>query len=463
MRKIYQIIIAVISIVLLQPAFAQKETPPAGGKAKDFKLSDKKVQTYPNGFKTTMVQYGNLPKVTVNLVIKTGNAHEQKDQIWLANLMGRMLREGTSSMDFAAISKKAAMMGGNLNVSVGLTETTISGSVLSEYAGAFIKLISDVVINPAFPVSELERLKSDYKRQLATQKAVPQQIANEQFVQAMYGDHRYGKIFPSEEMINSFTVEMVREFYNKNVGAKRSVLYVAGKFDDKEVISAVNNSFSKWTAGPDTWYPPVNVIAKKDTILLDRKDAPQTTLMVGLPIVSPNHKDYMSLLVTNALLGGSFGSRITTNIREDKGYTYSPFSSLTHRIGSSVWYEQADVTSEHTINALLEIEKEIKRLQLEAPSKDELDGIKNYLAGIFVLQNSSPAGIIGQLNFLDVYGLDDNYLNNYVKNIYAITPEKVSQTAKTYIQYDKMTKVMVGDKTKVDEQIKQQQSKPKTF
>ena len=417
MRKIYQIIIAVISIVLLQPAFAQKETPPAGGKAKDFKLSDKKVQSYPNGFKTTMVQYGNLPKVTVNLVIKTGNAHEQKDQVWLANLMGRMLREGTSSMDFAAISKKAAMMGGNLNVSVGLTETTISGSVLSEYAGAFIKLISDVVMNPAFPASELERLKSDYRRQLATQKAVPQQIANEQFVQAMYGDHRYGKIFPTEEMINSFTVEMVKDFYNKNVGAKRSVLYVAGKFDDKEVISAVNNSFSKWAAGPDTWYPPVNVIAKKDTILLDRKDAPQTTLMVGLPIVSPNHKDYMSLLVTNALLGGSFGSRITTNIREDKGYTYSPFSSLTHRIGSSVWYEQADVTSEHTINALLEIEKEIKRLQLEAPSKDELDGIKNYLAGIFVLQNSSPAGIIGQLNFLDVYGLDDNYLNNYVKNM----------------------------------------------
>ena len=463
MKKLFKFALVIFSIVLVQAAFAQKQTPPPGGKAKDFKISDKKVVSLPNGMKATIVPYGELPKVTVSLVVKTGNAHETNNQIWLANLVGRMLREGTSTMNFAAISKKAAMMGGTLNVNVGLTETTITGSVLSEYAADFIKLVADVAMNPAFPSSEMDRLKADYKRQLATQKAVPQQIANEQFVQAMYGEHRYGKIFPTDEMINSFTVDMVKEFYNKNFGAKRSVLYVAGKFDDKAVTAAVNSSFSKWKAGPEVSYPPVNVVAKKDTILMDRKDAPQTTLMVGLPIVSPNHKDYVPLLVTNSLLGGSFGSRITSNIREDKGYTYSPFSSLTHRVGSSVWYEQADVTSEHTVNSLLEIEKEIKRLQMEPPSKEELDGIKNYLAGIFVLQNSSPAGIIGQLSFLDVFGLDDNYLNNYVKNIYAVTPEKVSQTTKNYIQYDKMTKVMVGDKTKVSTQIEEQKKKPKTF
>jgi zinc protease len=182
-----------------------------------------------------------------------------------------------------------------------------------------------------------------------------------------------------------------------------------------------------------------------------------------LPILTPDNKDYIPMIVTNSLLGGSFGSRITSNIREDKGYTYSPFSALNNRKGSSVWYEQADVTSEHTVESLLEIEKEIKKLGAIEPSKEELKGIQNYEAGIFVLQNSSPAGIIGQLNFLDLYGLPDSYLDSYVKNIHAVTPAMVTETANTYIKYDNMAKVMVGDKEQIEKQIKTQKEKQKAF
>ena len=463
MNKIKYYIIAALGLALWQPALAQKQTPPPGGAAKDFKLSEKKVQTHANGLKTMLVHYGELPKVTVSLIVKTGNVHEGAGQIWLADLTGRMLREGTASMNFAALSKKAAMMGGSLNVSVGATQTTISGSVLSEYAGDFIRLLSDLVMNPAFPASELERLKGDFKRRLVTQKAVPQAQAQEEFFAALYGDHPYGKIFPTEEMINSYTVQMVKDFYNNNFGAKRSVLYVVGKFDEKAVNSAISSSLTKWKAGPAVSYPPVKPVAAKDTLIVDRKGAPQTTLMVGLPVITPDNKDYVPLLVANSLLGGSFGSRITSNIRENKGYTYSPFSSITNRKGSAVWYEQADVTSEHTVDALHEIEREIKRLQAEAPTKDELQGIQNYEAGIFVLQNSTPSGIIGQLNFLDLYGLDDSYLNNYVKNIYKVTPETVSQMVRHYIDYNKMIKVMVGDKDSINKQVEKAKATPRTF
>ena len=159
------------------------------------------------------------------------------------------------------------------------------------------------------------------------------------------------------------------------------------------------------------------------------------------------------MFVTDALLGGSFGSRITTNIREDKGYTYSPYSSILNRRGVSVWTESADVTSEHTIAALQEIEKEIKRLQDEPPSAEELKGIQNYLAGIFVLQNSSPGGIIGQLQFLDKHGLPDSYLTSFVKNINSITPQQVSDITKKYLDYKKMLVVMVGDERAIKKQI----------
>jgi len=442
---------------------AQKETPPAGGTAKDFKLSDKKKQKYANGLQSTLVHYGTTPKVTISLIIKTGNVHETPEQIWLADLTARMLREGTASLSFAELSKKVAAMGGSLNIGAGLTQTTITGSVLSEFAPEFIKLISDLVINPAFPESEVERIKGDLRRRLATQKAVPQQQAQDEFYHALYGDQRFGITFPTEEMINSYTTKTIRDFYNANFGAKRSVLYVVGKFDEAAVKSAINASLTKWKAGPEVKYPKITPKAVADTLIINREKAPQTTVMVGMPVITPDNKDFVPLLVTNSLLGGSFGSRITSNIREDKGYTYSPFSGVSNRIGGSIWYEQADVTSEHTIASLLEIEKEIKKLQAIAPSEAELDGIQNYEAGIFVLQNSSPGGIIGQLNFLDLYGLDDSYLNNYVKNIHAVTPEKVSEITKKYIDYDKMTKVMVGDKEVIDQQIKTQKEKLKAF
>jgi len=444
--------ILIFASVLSTGAMAQKQTPPEGSAPKDFKLSEKKTQSYSNGLKTTFVTYGSIPKVSVSLIIKTGNIHEEKNQTWLADLTGKMLKEGTSSMDFKLLSKKAASMGGSINVSVGVEQVTIGGSVLSEFAAEFISMISDMAMNPAFPASELERIKTDMKRDLAVQKGVPQNIAEEKFFQAMYKDHPYGRYYPTEAMISSYTLPMVKSFYDKNFGAKRSVVYVVGNFDETSVKTAIEKGLGKWKAGPGLIYIPANLVAKRDTAIIDRKGAPQTTLMIGLPVLTPKDKDYVAQVITNSLLGGSFGSRITSNIRENKGYTYSPYSYVQNRHGGSVWVETADVTSEHTIASLNEIEKEIKRLQTELPSKNELEGIQRYEAGIFVLRNTSPDGIINQLNFLDQNGLPDSYLNNYVQNMYKVTPEKVSQLAKDKFKYENMTIVMVGDKGQIQHQ-----------
>jgi predicted Zn-dependent peptidase len=275
----------------------------------------------------------------------------------------------------------------------------------------------------------------------------------------LFGDHPYGIYFADEKTISGFTIQNVKDFYNKNFGAKRSALYVVGKFDPTVVSAAANKAFGKWKPGPDIYTPPLKPTIKQDTLIIDRKDAPQTTVMIGVPTILPKEKDYVALYVTDALLGGSFGSRITSNIREDKGYTYSPFSSILNRRGVSVWYEVADITSEHTMDALQEIEKEIKRLQNEPPSAEELKGIQNYLAGIFVLQNSSPGGIIGQLQFLDKHGLPDSHLNNFVKNIHSVTPEQVSAITKKYLDYSKMLVVMVGDQNAIKKQIQTKSAK----
>ncbi len=447
--------------ILITSALAQKQTPPAGGTPKDFKLPEKQMNTMANGLRSVLVHYGALPKVDVQLIIKTGNIHEGENEVWLSDLTGLLLKEGTTTMNFKTISKKVAGMGGEVNINTGMDNVTISGSVLSEFAPELIKVIGDIVINPAFPASELERLKSDLKRQLTVQKSVPQSQAQEKFFQMIYKDHPYGRYFPTEAMVNSYTLDMAKGFYTKNFGAKRSVVYVVGKFDDKAVAQAIDETFGKWVPGPEVSYPPATQTRTNEIAMIDRKDAPQSTVMLGLPTITPKDKDAVALQVTNSLLGGSFGSRITSNIREDKGYTYSPFSTIQNRKGVSIWYEQADVTSKDTGNSLQEIAKEIRKLQNEAPSKDELEGIQRYMAGTFVLQNSNSAGIVSQLNFLDLHGLDDSYLTDRVKNIYAVTPEKVSQMTKDHFKYEDMTLVLVGDKKLLEKQIKQHEAAKK--
>lgn len=450
--KKYNYLILAISLITALPAMAQKQTPPEGGTPKDFRLPEKKQEKYPNGFRTTMVTYGSIPKVSISLIIKTGNIHEGPSQVWLADLTGKMIKEGTRDMNFKTLSQKVAAMGGQIYVNVAADQVTVGGSVLSEYAADFIQVISDLIMNPAFPASELDRIKTDMKRELAVQKGVPQNLAEEKFFQTLYKNHPYGRLYPTEAMISSYTLPMVKEFYNKNFGAKRSVLYVVGNYDEAAVKSSIEKGLSKWKPGPDTLYPPARLVAVRDTVILERKGAPQTTVMIGLPVVTPKNPDFMAQVITNSLLGGSFGSRITSNIRENKGYTYSPYSFVQNRHGVSIWAETADVTSEHTIASLNEIRKEIKRLQTELPTKKELEGIQRYEAGIFVLRNTSPDGIISQLNFLDQHGLKDSYLNNYVQNIYKITPEKVSQMARDHFKYENMTLVMVGDKDQINHQ-----------
>jgi zinc protease len=180
----------------------------------------------------------------------------------------------------------------------------------------------------------------------------------------------------------------------------------------------------------------------------------QSTVYVGLPVLDPANPDYIPFLVMDTLLGGSFGSRITSNIRENKGYTYSPFSTVSTRYRDAYWVEAADVTTNVTGPSLKEIFLEINRLESEPPTATELKGIQEYMSGIFVLRNSSRQGIINQLNFVALQGLGDEYLQTYVQKVNAVTPEQVSAVAKKYLIPDQMKIVVIGDKEKIAEQVK---------
>jgi len=450
--------IACIAFVLSYATVAlaqedEKQAPPAGGTPKDFTLPATETFGLENGLQGTLVPFGSVPKSTISVIVRSGNLNEG-DQTWLADLSGNFLLEGTSSRSSEDIARAAAAMGGEVNVAVNEDQTTISADVLAEFAPQMVMLLAEVVRSPAFPEAELERLKRDLLRQLSVAQTQPQQMAVAAFRKALYGDHPYGRVLPEEAQLAAYTIDDARNFYNNNFGAQRTQVFVAGVFDADSMRDAIESAFGDWHAGPDVLINiPEPVTGKVVLDVVDRPGASQSNILLGLPTVNPTHEDWIPLSITNTLLGGAFSSRITSNIREDKGYTYSPFSSISTRYHDAYWVQSAAVTTDVTGPALQEIVNEIDNLQENPPPAEELDGIKNYAAGIFVLQNSTRGGIINVLNYLDLQEMPDTYLTDYVSNVFAITPEQVSEIAATYMREEDMTLAVIGDRSQVSEQV----------
>jgi predicted Zn-dependent peptidase len=433
---------------------ADKQAPPPPAAPKGFSVPQPKTFTLENGLGVTLVPYGTVPKVTVRLAVLTGNANEAANQVWMADIVGDMLTEGTATRTASQIAEDAAKMGGSIDVNVGENRTEIGGDVLSEFGPNLVALVADVARHPKFPEADFARVKADRLRQLSIARSQPQPLAQEKFRAVLYGDHPYGRLFPTEAMLQGYTLAQVRDFYDKNYGAGRSHLYVAGRFDATAMEAAIRKGFGDWKRGPAPQIPPANPKSSRAVYILDRPGAVQSTILMGMPVIDPSKPDWDALFLMNVLLGGSFSSRITSNIREAKGYTYSPNGQLSNRYHDAYWAETADVTTNVTGPAVKEILGEVDRLQAEPPSDKELKGFQNYRAGVFILQNSSRGGIIGQLEFVDLHGLPADYLNGYVKRLYAVTPAQVQQMAKKYIQDDKATIVVVGDKKVIEEQLK---------
>ena len=453
-----QLLIAAFVSAALMTGSAQQtqfpSEPPSPGEPRDFRVPEARRFALDNGLQVALVPWGNMPKARVTLTVRTGNAFEKSGEVWLADLTADLMREGTTTRSATAISTEAARMGGGLAVSVGADTTTIGGDVLSEFGPQFAALVADVVQNPKFPEAELPRLKTNLSRNLAVALSQPQQLALQKFRSVIYGDHAFGRVFPTEAMIAAYTPAQVKAFHAATYGAGRSRLYVVGQFDAPAMEAAIRKAFASWAKGTPAVTEPAKPSSTRAVHIVDRPGAPQSTIVLGVPTVEPSSDDFIALTVMDALLGGAFGSRITRNIREDKGYTYSPYSEISTRFRDAYWAENADVTTAQTGLSLKEIFSEIDRLQSEPPDAKELTGIKNYLAGTYVLQNSSRGGITAQLQYVDLHGLPATYPNTYVKKVYAVTPQQVSDVAKKYLKDDQATIVIVGDRKVIEEQVK---------
>ncbi|MQA00266.1 MAG: insulinase family protein [Dehalococcoidia bacterium] len=409
--------------------------------------------TLDNGLRTTLVAAGSVPKAAVRLVVRAGAVNEAPGQTWLSRLVASYLKQGAGALDTEGLADAFAALGGGLNVSADDDSMTLRAHVLAEHAPEAVRLLASVAAAPRFPAGELARLQADLRREWLLDQSQPQVLALRRFRAVLYGDHPYGRVLPEEGTIDGFTVEAARGFWEANRGAARAQLYVAGLFDEAATSAAVRDAFAGWERGPEVAPATATPRSERAVHLVDRPGAEQSTLYLGLPVPDPRHDDYVALGVVNALLGGSFYSRITQNIREQKGYTYSPRSLVSVRRHDAFWVEVADVTTDVTGAALTEVFGEIERLRDEPPAEGELAGIQRYAAGTHLLRHATPPGILDQLAFLDLQGLGREFAERYVERAFAVTPAEAQRVTREYLRPDVMTLVVVGDASAIRGQL----------
>ncbi len=440
-------------LALLPALAAASEAPPPLGQPRDFSLPGRETIALDNGLQVTFIDYGIVPKVTVLAVVRTGNI-DDGPSTWLADLTTEMMKEGAGSLAAADIARRAAEMGGELFAAAGSEQSSVGMSVLSEHAAEAAALVASVLRQPAFPPEELPRVVANLQRGVAVALSDPGSIASRALYEMLYPGHPFGRLLPSPEQLAGYTIEDVREFHRRNFGALRTHVYVAGRYDRAELERALRTAFSGWPAGTPPTDAPPRAAAGLRVRLIDRPGAPQSVIQMALPAPDPTRPDYLSFNVMNSLLGGPLISRIVTSLREEKGYAYSPGTSLNVWRRAALWTFDAEVATADTAAALEETFKQVERLRSEPPAVGELAAVKNYRSGLFVIGNSSPGGVLGQLAFVDLHGLSDDYLTTWVARVNALTPEQVTAAAAAWLDLSGATVVIVGDLARIEDGVR---------
>ncbi|WP_421785780.1 M16 family metallopeptidase [Hyphobacterium sp.] len=435
-------------------AIAQQSTRPDIGPAPAFELPSTTTIELDNGLQATFIDFGLAPKVNIVINVMAGNVFDG-EATYMADLVAAMMEEGAGGESPESIAQAFASMGGDLSVGVGMHTANFSSNVLSEFGPEAISRIATVMRQPDFPDSEFSRVLQNEIRNMTVARSQPGPVATEAYVGLLYGDeHPYGQGLPDVGQMDSYTLDQVRAFYDEHFGAARTHIYIAGRFDHDEMEAAIRDAFGDWEAGNPVDIPEASPRTGPLVRLIDRPGAPQTTIRLGVPVAPIGTEDAYALTVMNALLGGSFTSRLTRNLRETNGWTYSPGSGITNRFGSSYWTFNADIITEHTVEAFTEIFSEIQTLQLNAPPADEANGMRTWIGGIFILQNASTGGLISQLINQHFHGLPDDYLENYVGRINEVSNAEISAVAAEYLQPDRMVLVVVGDLASIEDGLR---------
>jgi len=434
---------------------AAAQDRPAVGSERPFQLAPRVEKTLPNGLRVVVTRQTAVPKMTVTMTILSGYSSDPAELTGLANLTADIIQEGTKTRTSREIRKQAFGMGGTLSAQVSQDFSSLTTRGLAEYAPQLIALVADVAMNPTLPPDEIAILKQQRMQTVARQKASPQFLSNRQFRRALFGDHPYARTSETEATVQAIDRAKIETFHRDHYRPNNALLLVVGAVDPNTIMAVAEKTFGGWARAdvPRPSYAAPPALTGRHVYFVQRPGSIQSSISVGNIAVKRSDPRWFELTLANTIFGGAFNSRIVRNIREEKGYTYSPGSALTGFAEAGFYRFNADVRNEVTGPTLIEVFKEIDALRSGGSDGAELQGAKSYLRGIFPIQTSTQNGLAATLNNVYVYGLPKDYPETFREKIASVTPAQVKQAAATLLGSENSVIAIVGDWAKVKDQL----------
>ncbi len=452
MKKILSYIVALLLIAnFAQAQQIDRSKAPKPGKAPKIELQKPANFTLPNGLRVYVVQNNKLPRVAFSLILERDPILEGEKAGYI-EAVGQMMTAGTKNRTKEQLDKEVDFIGANLNASA----SSIFASSLKKHTPTLLALMSDVLLNPSFPAEELEKIKTQQISNLKSSEDNADAIASNVASVLRYGKtHPYGEL-SSEKSIKSVSVEDCRQYYNTYFKPNIGYLVIVGDITLKEARSLVTQYFGSWQKGevPSKSYAVPQLPAQSQVALVEKTGAVQTVLSITHPIeFKISNPDYIAALLMNQVLG-SAGSRLYRNLREDKGYTYGAYSSISQDRLVGSFSASASVRTAVTDSAVTEFLYELRRIRTEKVEEAELRRAKAVMAGNFARALESPATIANYALNIARYNLPADFYSTYLQKLEAVTADDILAVAQKYIQPDKAYILAVGDTKALQEKLK---------
>jgi len=406
--------------------------------------------TLANGLRVVSAPRHGVPQVVLRLVLPAGSAADPREFPGTASLVGHLITEGTAGMTAEALHARLDLLGAAVGPNVGHDFAEVEAVLLSETLREGVALLADVVMRPAFPEHEVERIRAESLDALVARLDEPGNVADDRAGLEVFGaGHPYGRPpFGTEEGIRSVPREALVAFHAAFYRPANAFIVAAGEFDPAELREALEQSFAEWRGeAPPTVYPqhePAPPNAGR-LVVTEWDDASQSEIRISGPGMRRLDPDWVKAGVANFLLGGStITGRLGANLREDKGWTYGVRSHFASGMVHGGWVAETAVDVGVTADAVGEMVREMRRLMDEPVEDAELRRAKDALMLSLPRVFETPAGVASRLATIEAYGLPHDWWERFPVQVEAVTAEEVREIARRHFDPDRLVRVVVG-------------------
>ena len=455
MKKIILSALAIASFTITTNAQLDRSVQPKPGKSTTIKLGKSKSFELENGLKVILVENHKFPTFSAQLFIDRDPLLEG-DKAGLLSIYGDVWRNGTLTKTKAEIDEYVDFLGAG----VGTGSASISASGLKKNVDSITTLLTEILYTPAFSQNEFDKTTNQMMSGLQAQKTNADAIAGNVRSVVLYGkNHPYADI-TTEETIENIELNDLRNYYNTYFAPNIAYLIIVGDFKLGEAKKYANKYFGNWKRKdvPTFTYEKPNKNEGNQVYFVNKPGSVQSIINVTYTVnLTPTSQDVLAANVMNNILGGGISGRLSQNIREDKGYTYGAYSSLSSDDleGAASFNASASVRNSVTDSAITEFIFEINRMRTEKVSEELLEMTKKSMAGSFARALENDGTIASFAYRQDLYNLPENYYATYLERLEAITIDDVYKAAQKYLTTENLNIVIVGDREEVAGSLKQ--------